>query len=280
VRLAEGELGDGASVERAMPDGVDAVFHVAASTSLWRLRNAEQARVNVGGTRVVVEAALRRGASRLVHTSSTAAYGFHDRPIDESTPREGGSSWVGYLRTKALAEDEVRRGMTRGLDAVILNPGHVIGRYDRGNWSRVIAMIATERLPGVPSGSGSFAHGREVARAHVEAAEHGRSGANYLLGGVDATFVDLARCIGEVTGRAVPGRATPAVILRALARLSLWWSYVTRREPELTPEGVAIATHDLVCRSDRARHELGYREVPLKVMVEDCYRWMVDEGLV
>jgi len=141
-------------------------------------------------------------------------------------------------------------------------------------------MVAEERLPGVPSGSGSFAHGHEVARAHVAAAERGRAGTNYVLGGVDATFVELARCIGEVTGRRVPKRATPALALRTLARLSLWWSYVSRREPDLTPEGIAIATNRFHCRSDLAQAELGYRIVPLEVMVEDCYRWMRDEGLV
>ena len=81
VALAEGDVTEPESLGRAIPDGVDAVFHVAASTSVWRRRDAEQERTNVTGTRYVVAAALERGARRLVHTSSVAAYGSHEGRI-------------------------------------------------------------------------------------------------------------------------------------------------------------------------------------------------------
>lgn len=280
AELVEGDVSDADSLARAMPEGLDCVFHVAASTSMWSRNDALLERVNVGGTRNVVEAALARGARRFVHTSSVAAYGLHDGRIDEDTPQLGASSWIGYFRTKALAEREVRAGIERGLDAVILNPVHVMGRYDRGNWSRLVLMGAQGRLPGVPPGSGSFCHGAEVARAHLAAAERGRSGANYLLGGVDATFQELVRTIGEVTGRRVPTRVTPAPLLRALGRMSQWWSYVSKREPDMTPEGVAIACAHIHGDSTRAERDLGYRAVPLRAIVEDCVTWLRAEGLL
>ncbi len=280
VTLAEGDVTDRDSVERAMPRGVDCVFHVAASTSMWSRQAAELDRVNVGGTRNVVEAALERRARRLVHTSSVAAYGFHSGRIDEDAPQRAADSWIGYFRTKALAEREVRAGIERGLDAVILNPVHVMGRHDRGNWSRLVLMTAQGRLPGIPPGSGSFCHGEEVARAHVAAAGRGRRGANYLLGGVDATFLELVRTIGEVTGRRIPTRVAPPALLRVMGRLSEWWSYVSRREPEMTPEGVAVACAHIHADSARARRDLGYRDVPLRTIVEDCVTWLRAEGLL
>lgn len=160
-----GELADPASVAIAMPEQVDAVFHVAGDVSLWSRYNAEQTRTNIEGTRAVVQAAIDRGARRFVHTSSIAAYGFHDRRIDESSEQLGAQSWINYMRTKALAEEIVREGITRGLDAVIMNPAHVIGRYDRANWVRLFMMVATGKLPGVPPGRGSFAHAAAVAAA-------------------------------------------------------------------------------------------------------------------
>jgi len=280
VTLAEGDVTDRDGLARAIPRTVDCVFHVAASTSMWSRKSSELERVNVGGTRNVVEAAMAGGARRFVHTSSVAAYGLHPGRIGEDTPQLGADSWIGYFRTKALAEREVRTGIERGLDAVILNPVHVMGRHDRGNWSRLVVMTAQGRLPGIPPGSGSFCHGAEVARAHLAAAERGRPGANYLLGGVDATFLDLVRTIGEVTGRRVPTRVAPAALLRAVGRASQWWSYVTGREPEMTPEGVAVACAHLHADSARAEAELGYRAVPLRTIVEDCVTWLRAEGLL
>jgi nucleoside-diphosphate-sugar epimerase len=280
VQLVEGCVTDRESLLRAIPEGVDAVFHVAASTSMWSPYNAEQTRINVGGTRNVIEAALARGTGRLVHTSTIGTYGFHPQKIDESAPQLGAFSWINYLRTKALAEAEIRAGIERGLEAVILNPAHVIGRYDRHNWARLIAMVHSKRLPGVPPGAGSFGHGREVARAHVAAAEHGRPGANYLLGGVDATFLEFIACVGEVTSRPVPRRPAPAILWRIIGHLSLLWSYLSRREPDITPEAAAIACVKAQCSSRLAEQELGYRQVPLRVMIEDSYNWMAAEGLL
>lgn len=280
VEVVTGDLTDPESVGRALPAGVDCVFHVAASTSTWRLAAAEQERVNVGGTRAVVEAALLRRARRVVHTSSIAAWGFPAGVISDDTPQEGASSRIGYFRTKALAEGEVRRGVARGLDAVIVSPAHVVGRYDRGNWARLIMMVHQRRLPGVPSGAGSFGHGREVARALLAACDRGRTGANYVLGGADATLLEFVRVIGEVTGRPVPRRATPAPVLRAFGRASLWWSYLTRREPDVTPEAVAIAVADLRVDSTRAERDLGFRRVPLRTAVEDAWHWLRETGLL
>jgi len=280
VSVAEGDVTDRDSLVRAIPRRVDCVFHVAASTSMWSRNAAELERTNVGGTRNVVEAALERGARRLVHTSSVAAYGFHPGRIDEDTPQLGADSWIGYFRTKALAEREVRAGLERGLDAVILNPVHVMGRHDRGNWSRLVVMTAQGRLPGIPPGSGSFCHGAEVARAHLAAAERGRSGANYLLGGVDATFRELVQTIGEVTGRGVPAKVAPEALLRAVGRAKQWWSYVSGREPDMTPDSVAIVCAHLHADSARAEAELGYRAVPLRTIVEDSVTWLRAEGLL
>src|SRR5437016_2477978 len=179
VKLASGTLHDADSVAAAMPEGVDAVFHVAANTNSWARNNGPQTRDNVEGTRAVVEAALRRKARKLVHTSTWGVWGFAANgvtEVDESTPMQGGASWINYDRTKWLAEQVVREGIARGLDAVFLNPPHIMGRYDTVNWARLIRMAHRGTLPGVPPGAGQFADAAEVARAHVAAATKGRRG--------------------------------------------------------------------------------------------------------
>jgi nucleoside-diphosphate-sugar epimerase len=277
---AVGDVTDALSVRRAMPQGVDAVFHVAGDTGLWSRNNAAQDRINVDGTRNVVGAALERRARRFVHTSSISAYGLQRGRIDERAAQLGGVSPVNYQRSKYLAEQAVRAGMARGLDIVILNPGAIIGPYDTRNYARIVRHVAAGTLPGVPPGSLPFCHVREVARAHVAAFEHGGLGDNYLLGGTDASFLDLVREIGAAVGRQAPSRPTPAWLLRALGAFGALQSRVTGREPTLTPEAARMVTRDVSCDSAKAMRELGYRAVPLGEMVRDCVAWLATEGLL
>jgi len=276
----EGDVTRADSLRAAIHPGTDVVFHVAGDVNMWSRRNERQTLVNVVGTRNVVEAALERGVGRLVHTSSIAAYGLHDGAVDETTPSNAARSWIHYQRTKAVAEEEVRRGIARGLDAVILNPANIIGPYDLGNWSTLLYLVHNGRLPGVPPGRSSFCHVREVVRAHIAAVERGRTGENYLLGGADAEFREVIRLCGEITGRKVRTEPTPAWMLRLVARLYAVRGALTGRPPRLTPEMAHLVCREMTCRSAKAERELGYRPAPLREMFEDCYRWMVREGRV
>ena len=176
--------------------------------------------------------------------------------------------------------DLVRSGIKAGLDAVILNPAAIMGPYDTTSWARVIRLVCEQKLPGVPPGAMSFCHVQEVARAHIAAAERGRRGENYLLGGVDAPLLELVRLIGEVAGKKVPARATPAWLLRTVARAGEWVSLVTGKEPTLTPEGARMVTRTLHCDCSKAERELGLRRVELRCTVEDSYGWLKSEGLI
>ena len=276
----QGDITDRASLAYSLPRGVDAVFHVAGSTSLWSRANAEQDRVNIEGTRNVVDAALAAGARRLVHTSTISVYGMQAGRIDERAAQLGRDSWVNYQRSKFRAEEEVRAGVARGLDAVILNPASIIGRYDRASWARMILLIDAGKLPGVPPGAASFCHGREVARAHLAAAERGSRGQNYLLGGADATYLELVRAIAETLGKPVPRRATPAWVLRAVAAAGSVGAALTGKLPTLTPEIAALVSRRLQCDCGKAVRELGYRPVALRAMVEESCRWLQDEGFL
>jgi nucleoside-diphosphate-sugar epimerase len=280
VRLAEGALEDPASLARAMPEGVDVVFHTAADVTFWSRHRARQTRTNVDGTRHVVAAALARGAKKLVHTSTTGVYGFARPPFDESTPHEGRHSSMPYVRTKALAEEEVRRGIAAGLNAVILNPAHVIGPYDRHNWARLIRLAATGALPRVPPGRGSFCHVGEVVRAHVSAAERGRPGESYILAGADASYREAVDIIADLVGGNLERRVMSPRLLRLGGSILELLSHVTGREPLVTRDGAAFLSADLTSRSDKAVRELGYRPVALRTMLEDSYRWLVAEGFL
>lgn len=166
----------------------------------------------------------------------------------------------------------------RGLQAVIVNPAGVIGPYDTSGYARLFRMVHGGTLPGVPPGSLSFCDVREVARAHVAAAERGRIGELYLLGGANASYVDLVGIIGRLDGKTVPSRPSPAWLLKVLAAAGETGSVFTGRQPALTREAAAMATRSLFCDCSKAVRELGFSPVPLETMAEACYKWMKSEG--
>ncbi len=280
IKFKMGCISDIDSLENVIPMNVDAVFHAAANTNFWSLKNNIQTKDNVDGTRNMVSAALKREAKRFIHTSSLAAYGLHDEPITEETISTAARSRVNYIRTKWLAEREVRAGIERGLDAVILNPCNIIGPYDYNNWSQLFIMINLNKIPGVPPGAGTFCHVHEVAKAHITAFEKAQCGSNYILGGTDATYGEMAHIIAKLLGKQKSPGTIPAFVLQIVGRSALWVSYVTRKEPSITPEKVCIVTNWNVARSDKAEKELGYKTVPLKPMLEECYSWMRTEGII
>ncbi|WP_428384162.1 SDR family NAD(P)-dependent oxidoreductase [Nevskia ramosa] len=273
-----GDVTDHRSLRDAMPANVDVVFHAATNTSLWSRQRIEQLKTNVKGTRNAVRAALETGAGRFIHTSSLVAYGLHGGTVSEDTPSRGLGSTINYVRSKALAEREIRQGISRGLNAVIINPAHVIGPHDEHNWSRVFRMVERGRLPAMPGGGGSFCHVRSVVRAHVAAVDLGRAGANYLLGGADSSYIGLARAIAKLMKVPVRPRSLPLPALRALARLDELMSPLLRREPELTVDAIELLSTTLYCRNAKAVAELGYEPLPLVTLLEDCHRWMTASG--
>ncbi len=281
LEFRTGDITDRDALMRAVPRGVDAVFHVAASTSIWSRERALQDRVNIDGTANVIAAAAAAGAGRLVHTSSFVVWGFHDGTIDESTPWTDGDEWINYLRSKRIAERQVKQAVAEGtLDAVVCNPAHILGPGDRHNWSRMLRLVNEQKLPGVPPGGGAFADVREVAAAHIAAFHQGESGANYLLGGEDTSFLELIQIAGELLGKPVPARASPAWQLRLAGRVGDLLSRFTGKAPDITPEGAAMITRHIHCDSSRAKQALGYRFTPVRTLLIDTCEWLQQRGLL
>ncbi|MEO0814399.1 MAG: NAD-dependent epimerase/dehydratase family protein, partial [Myxococcota bacterium] len=229
VELAVAGLDDRDALTQAMIEEVDAVFHVAGNTSIWRRHAAAQTRDNVGGTENVLSAARAKGAKRFVYTSTWCTFGLEHEVLSEETAQTGHLAPDNYSRSKHAAETAV---LESGIESVILNPAHIMGRYDRGNWSRLITMVDQGRLPGIPPGAGAFSHAVEVARAHVMAATQGRPGARYLLGGEDRSFVEVIGLIGEMLGRKVPRKAISPALFKMVAWAKNAVAAVTGREPD------------------------------------------------
>ncbi len=281
IRLAEGDILDYESLLRAIPEDRDlVVFHIAGDTSMWKKNAERQYRINVLGTANAAEAALERGVKRLVFTSSISAYGYHSERIDEDTPSNALTCKMNYNRTKYLAEQEIRKQVKRGLDAVILNPCNMMGPFDSKGWSTLIKSVIDERVPAVTLGVGTFAHVRYVAQAHIKAAEAGRCGENYLIGGEEIVFRDIYREINKMLGKNMNLRTVPAPVFRMAMYMIRIKAFLNREEPILTYPRFKRLTGHIRCNDAKARKELLFRTSGIEEMLHDSWRWLEKEGLV
>jgi dihydroflavonol-4-reductase len=279
VRLVEGAIEDAPSLDRAMPEDVDVVFHVAGDVSLWSGHKQRQWRTNVEGTRNMVATALAKRSRKFVHTSSTAVYGLPAEPFDETAPKLGKDSFS-YQHTKTLAEEEVSKGIAQGLDAVFLNPANVIGRYDWSTWSQFIRLAANQQLFRIPPGRACYADVGAVVRAHLAAVEKGQTGQNYILGGTEASYAEIVQMVGQLLGQPTNASVGRPFVLRFAGRVSERISMITGKEPTISQESAAIVCANIICRSDKAARELDYRPASLETMFRDCIDWMIAEDLI
>ena len=278
LETAIGDVTDAAAVGRAIA-GCEAVFHVAGLVSFWNGDRAALHAVNVLGTRNVVEACLSHRVKRLIHTSSISAIGFapDGRPGDENIPYNW--SRLPYCDSKRGGEEEVRKGIARGLDAVILNPGVIFGPGDLHFHSgAMVLQMAKGRIRFWFDGGCCTCDVGDVAAAHLAALSKGRSGERYILGGENFSWRALLQLIAETTGVPAPSRRISTPVLKLVAAGYRLKGLLTGRRPPITPEAIRISSVPVYFSSEKAKRELGYRASPFRESVKKTFEWYRDHG--
>jgi len=282
VEHAVGDILDPASLERAVA-GCDVVYHVAAIASYWREAPELVYTVNVDGTRNVMAACLKASVPRVVHTSSVAAIGIPPPGTlsTEETPFDAVSATFPYADSKRLAEEEVYRAVERGLSAVIVNPGVVIGAGDHNLISgSIIVQMARRPIPVVPPGGACMADVDAVVEGHLLAARGGRTGERYILGGENLTYREIADIVAQVVGRSAPRWAIPDWMLGPASGAVDVFNRIAGRPPAFNGQQVRLSRYDLFFDSSKAVRELGYPILPFAAAAEKAYRWYREHGFL
>ena len=257
VDLRRGDLLDAASLRRHIA-GCDTCFHLAAAISA---RDASDLhRVNVDGSRTVLQAALDAGCGSIVHTSTMGTLGRPDgspaRETDSYLP-EGASD---YAKSKLLAESEALSRCESGAPIIIVHPSAPVGPWDRVPTvtGRRIVEVLEGKMPRWIPGRINHVAVKDVARGMVLAARHGKPGERYLLASEDGNltrdeFVKLVRKASGVR----PPRAR-----RRLAFLSRLWEKKSRVGPA-----------SLACDPSWTVKELGLPQTPLEDAFGEAVQW-------
>jgi len=278
VELVVADILDPDSLLPAMA-GCDWVLHIAAVSDYWRTPAATIYHVNVEGTRNVVQAALRAGVQRLVLTSSVAALGLPQGRslLDESATFNLPPERFPYGHSKHLAEGVVREAIAQGLDAVIVNPGAVIGPRDV-HW--ISGSLLKEVQEGwgwfAPPGGVSWAAATDVGVGHVLAAEKGRTGERYILAGENCSHRQAIELVAQIVG----GRRPVMTVPRPLMILLAWLVRGAGRSGRLpfSADQAWLSAHHIYCDNSKAVRELGYPQTPLRTAIEQAYNWYRERG--
>jgi dihydroflavonol-4-reductase len=281
VEIVEGDLLDPASVRRAAA-GMERVYHVAADYRLWAPDPSALFRANVDGTRHVLEAAVRAGASRIVYTSTVGVLGIpkDGRPGDETTPVSLADMVGPYKASKFVAEEVARELAARGAPVVIVNPSAPIGPWDvkpTPTGQMVVDFLRGKMVASLDTGL-NIAHVRDVARGHILAAERGRIGERYVLGHVNMTLLEIFRALARLTGLPAPRFRVPYAVAWLAAAGMEGVARLTGRAPAVPLTAVRMARKRMFFSVDKAVRELGLPQTPAERALSDAVDWFVARG--
>jgi dihydroflavonol-4-reductase len=266
-------------------EGCEWVFHVAALYSFWGHTWQEFNQSNVQGTRNVMEAARQTGVQRVVYTSSIAALGLNkDRsPATETTPVSLKDMIGSYKRSKYLAERVAVQFAGEGLPVVIVNPSAPVGVGDfkPTRTGQMIVDFLKGRMFGYVDTGLNIVDVDDVANGHLLAAESGRVGERYILGGENMTLKQLLDTLADISG-------LPQVRLHIAHSVALAWAYLDtglahicpRHTPTATPETVLLSRRYEYYESSKAKKELGYSPKPAYQALSKAVDWYRLNGYV
>jgi dihydroflavonol-4-reductase len=277
IEIAEGNVLDLDSLKVAM-DGIEIVFHLAGVISIMPGKNEWMQKVNVEGTKNVLQAAKEKGISRFVYTSSIHALSRSwIGKIDENVPFDPDNLAGGYDRTKAAASLAVLDAVKDGLDAVIVCPTGVIGPHDyRGSeMGDLLQSWFRRKMHFLVKGAYDFVDVRDVARGHILACDNGRTGEVYILSGWQIKVFELKKLVQGSLGRRIVTFTIPMSVAKIAARFMPLFYRLTKKTPKFTEYSLATLQSNSDVSNQKARRELGYKPRDLAVTVKDTVLWLI-----
>ncbi|HEX32217.1 MAG TPA: NAD-dependent epimerase/dehydratase family protein [Candidatus Acetothermia bacterium] len=278
IERVTGDITDPESLTAAIR-GCTHVFHAAALYSFWVTQPELIERVNVGGTRNVLQAALDAGVERVVYTSSVAALAVpsRDRPVDEATPVDPSEIIGAYKRSKYAAEQVALEYAAKGLPVVIVNPSFPVGPRDikPTPTGQTILDFINHRLPAYVDTGMNVVDVEDVAQGHLLAAEKGKIGERYILGGRNMSMREFLGILEKITGIPAPRVRLPYAPLLALSYVNATWCRMTKSTPRMTPDTIRMSRHYMYYDPSKAIDELGMPQTPPEVALKKAVDWFI-----
>jgi len=259
LQIVQCDLHDERSLTEMMR-GCDTVFHLAAMVHApGGTPDAEFQRVNVFGTRAVLDAAEASDVSVFVFFSTVAVYPESENLVDESSV-VGPSTPYGKSKLEA---EELVFGKKNAMRVTVLRLPVVYGPGDRGNVRRLISAIAKGRffIPGSGDNVKTMVAVDDVALAAIHVASDARAaGKVYLVTDERAaTLSEIVDAISRSLGLKRAPRSLPRPVLSVAGRLADFLSGIVGVRLPISASEVRKLASSTRYDGNRIRRELGFR---------------------
>lgn len=272
VEWVDGDILDVISLEEAM-QGINTVIHSAAIVSFHKRDRELMYQVNVEGTANVVNAALEQNVKRLIHISSVAALGrtMIGGSVNEEKKWEESKANTHYAKSKYKGELEVWRGISEGLNGVVLNPSTILGYGDWNTSSCAIFKNIYEEFKWYAPGLNGFVDVEDVARAVAAILESNINEQRFIVNGDTWAFKKLMDTIADNFGKKRPSRQSTAFLLNLAWRMEKVKSFFSRKNPLLTRETARIAMSKTYFDNEKLLKTLpGFSYTPLEQTIRQA----------
>lgn len=244
----------------------DEVYHCAGMVSFNPSRKDDLMKTNVQGTANVVNACIAGNVRKLVHVSSVSALG---RKRDGVTVTEE-SKWSeennlsNYGKSKYLAEVEVWRGISEGLNAVMVNPTIILGVGDWNDSSAATFKNAYKEFPWYTPGVSGFVYAEDVARAMVELMRSDIVAEKFIVSAENHPYREIFNMMARGFSKKPPHRPASKFLAGIVWRLEKLKSLFSGIDPLLTKETAETARMKVYFDGSKLTGRLpGFRYTPV-----------------
>jgi nucleoside-diphosphate-sugar epimerase len=263
-----GDVTDPSSLEEALI-GIDYVYHTAAFVSFNHRNKKKIFDTNVRGTANIVNLCLEKEIKKLCYVSSIAALGQNENgaPVTEDILWKPSKKVSAYSLSKYHSEMEVWRGITEGLNAVIVNPSVILGPGDWSKGSPAFFEFASKGLKYYTNGANGFVDVRDVVQGMVKAMESNITSERFTLSSDNLSYFDFFSLLSSSLGNKPPYKKANNLILLVAQKFESMRSFIFNTEPKLTRDTINISKKTTGYSNSKSIEILGIKYKPIKESV-------------
>jgi dihydroflavonol-4-reductase len=264
--------------------GLDVLIHLAAKITIGNNSYENVYRVNVDGTKNLVEVAKKEGVKKFIHFSSIHALMHEplDVMMDEFRPLATNSD-IAYEKTKSIADEWVMQQQSDAFDVIVLNPTAIIGPNDfkPSLMGQMLIRLYNGSLPGLIPGGYNWVDVRDVCDATCNAIKRGKGGDRYILAGTWKSVSEYATMAGAAGGKVIKKPVFPLWLARLGLPFIQLYSKLAGEHPLYTSQSLMILQQgNQNISNEKAKKEIGFNPRPLEDTLKDTIVWLKDNKMI
>lgn len=254
------------------------VFHLAGMIDISFSKRKQLYKVNVDGTKNIVEACIMNNVEKLIYCSSVAAIIPTKKGTSIKEPNTFNPKKVSghYAKTKAITSEYILNKSKNGpLNACVVYPSAIIGPHDHhiSNLGEVVLGYMNNKFPAYTSGMYNFVDVRDVADGLIKAYEKGKKGEDYILTGETIDLKEMFVILNEILKREKLPFKVPLWFLKGVSPLISLYYTLRRKKPIFTWTSLKILNQNSVFDNSKAVNELGFEPMTTKESFSDMILW-------